>query len=300
MTKKIRILAADDEPAILRNIRDILVSEGYDVILARNGREAVEVFKKEFPDMVILDISMPYLSGIKAMDKIKKYFGERYIPVIFLTASVKIDDKLKALSGGACDYLTKPVSPEELLARIRNFLDIKTRHDRLKERATYDWMTGVLNKARFLEKARDELAGSLRHKTPLSFIFLDIDNFKNINDQKGHLAGDAVITEIAGRLKHCVRGQDLIGRFGGDEFVLMFPHKGIDKMPFIANRLKKNIEKKAVASDRERIKVTACMGIASIEGEEKASIDRLIKIADEALYEAKLKGAGRYVIKALH
>ncbi len=298
-TKKIKILIADDEPSILSGVRDILLSEDYSVVTARNGKEAVEVFKKESPDLVILDVSMPYLSGFQVLDKIKKYFGERYTPVIFLTVSIKIDDKLRAFHGGAVDYLTKPVSPEELLARSKTFLEIKDRYDRLKQAATYDWMTGALNKAHFIEKAKEELEKALRNKTPLSFIFMDIDHFKKINDEIGHLAGDTVISEFANRLKRAIRKIDLIGRFGGDEFMLMLPHKGKKEALTVATRLGKNIKKRTIIFEKNKMHVTASMGIVSIKTDKKININALIKLADEALYEAKAKGGNRHVLKLL-
>lgn len=297
--KKIKILIADDEPSILNGVKDILLSEDYRVVTAKNGKEAVEVFKKESPDLVVLDVAMPYLTGFQVLDKVKKYFGERYTPVIFLTVSIKIDDKLRAFHGGAVDYLTKPVSPEELLARIKTFIEIKDKHDGLKQAATYDWMTGTLNKAHFIEKAKEELEKALRNKTALSFIFMDIDHFKKINDEIGHLAGDTVISEFAKRLKRAIRKVDLIGRFGGDEFMLMLPHKGKKEALTVATRLEKNIRKKVIIFEKNRMRVTASMGIVSIKTDKKISIIALIRLADEALYEAKAKGGNRHVLKTL-
>ena len=148
--RKAKILICDDEPSIREALNTMLSSEGYEVVLAADGEAAIELYKKESPDLIILDVSMPGMSGMEVLDKIKNYFGEKYTPVIFLTASVRIDDKLRALHGGAVDYLLKPVSSDELIARIENFLNIKEKHDKLKEEATFDWMTGALNKAYFL------------------------------------------------------------------------------------------------------------------------------------------------------
>jgi len=297
--KKIRILAADDDPDILKAVKNILLSEGYQVITARNGREAVEIFKKESPDLVILDVNMPYLSGFRVLDKIKKYFGERYIPVIFLTVSVEIDDKLRALHGGAVDYLTKPPHLTELLARIKNFIEIKEKHDVLKQAATYDWMSGAMNRAHFIEKAKDELKKALRNKTPLSFIFMDIDHFKKINDEIGHLAGDAAITEFAGRIKKAIRNIDLLGRFGGDEFMLMMPHKGKKEALIVAERLINNTKRKAVVFEKKKIDITASMGIVSLKTDREIKMPTLIKLADEALYQAKAKGGNCCVCNEL-
>ena len=298
--EKARILVADDEVSIRNALRAILLSEDYEVIVAKNGREAVEMFKKESPDLVILDVCMPYLTGFQVLDKIKKYLGERYIPVLFLTVSVKIDDKLKALYGGAVDYLTKPVAPDELLARIKNFLDIKRNHDTLREAAVYDWMTGALNKAHFVKKAKEELEKAVRNKTPLSFIFMDMDHFKKINDEVGHLAGDAVISEFGSRLKKAIRNIDILGRFGGDEFMIMLPHKGHKDAIVVAQRIEKLIRSKPIVFEKnKKIPVTTSQGIVSLETNEKVDIDMLIQLADEALYEAKAKGGNCYIIKTI-
>ncbi len=223
--KKAKILACDDEASILEVLKTILLSEGYEVITATNGKDAIELFRKESPDLILLDVSMPRMTGFEVLDRIKTQFGDKYTPVIFLTASVKIDDKLRALHSGAVDYLVKPVSPDELIARIQNFLELKKKHDKLKEEATFDWMTGTLNKGYFLKKAEEELDKTLRNKVPLSFMLIDIDNLKEINDTLGHLAGDKMIREFASKLMHFLRKVDIVGRFGGDEFMVMLSHK---------------------------------------------------------------------------
>lgn len=294
--KKAKILACDDDESILEVVKTILLAEGYDVITANNGKEAIEAFKKESPDLIILDISMPGMTGLEVLDRIKPYFGEKYTPVIFLTASIKIDHKLRALHSGAVDYLVKPVSPDELTARIQNFLELKEKQDKLRDEATFDWMTGVLNKAYFLRQAEEELQKSLRNRVPLAFMLVDIDALKEINDTLGHLAGDTVIREFAKRLKRFVRKIDLIGRFGGDEFMIMLSHKTEQQARVVAERLKRTMEK-AIIFESNRINATFSMGIVGVKGDEETDINRLLKLADEALYEAKSQGGNQYIIK---
>ncbi|MBN1353303.1 MAG: diguanylate cyclase [Candidatus Omnitrophica bacterium] len=292
--RKAKILICDDEPAIREALNTILVSEGFEVIVASDGKVAIELFKKESPDLIILDVSMPGMTGIEVLDNIKIYLGEKYVPVIFLTASIRIDHKLKAFHGGAVDYLIKPVSPEELIARIQNFLEIKEKHDTLKAEATYDWMTGALNKGHFLRKAEEELEKSLRNKVPLTFILIDIDSFKRINDTLGHLAGDKVIREFAARLKRFIRRVDLMGRFGGDEFIVMLSHKAEKQAHIVAERLKKSM-KRPVVFETSEISITISMGIVEVKGAKGVDMTGLLKVADKALYEAKSKGGNRYV-----
>ena len=294
-----KILVADDEPSLLKNIKGILQSDNYEVVTAKNGREAIEKFKKESPDLVILDVSMPYYTGFEVLERIKKYFKGKYIPVIFLTVSVEITSKLKALHGGAVDYMTKPASPQELLARVKNFLLIKHNHDTLQDAAIYDWMTGVLNKSHFMKRLEEELGRALRDIKPISLIFFDIDHFKNINDKIGHLAGDAVIKEFAKRLKKYTRTPDIICRFGGDEFILLLPNKSDKEAIKISQRFKKELSLKPVIFERKKIKLSASMGIAVMKKRSSVNSKTFLKTADEALYETKAKGGNNYCLKII-
>jgi diguanylate cyclase (GGDEF)-like protein len=292
-----KILACDDEQSILEVLRTVLTSEGYEVVTATNGPDAIELFKREAPDLILLDVSMPVMTGFEILDKLKEYVGDRYIPVIFLTASIRIDYKLRALHGGAVDYLVKPVSPAELIARIKNFLEIKDKHDTLKQEATFDWMTGALNKSYFIRKAEEELEKSIRNNIPLTFILIDLDNLKEINDTLGHLAGDKVIRAFAQRLKRFIRKVDLIGRFGGDEFMVMLSHKTERQACIVAERLKKTM-KRPVEYENSKVLITFSMGIVQIkEHQKKTDMTKLLATADEALYEAKSKGGNQYVIR---
>ena len=294
--KKYKILICDDEKAIRAALEAILAPEGYEIIITVSGAEAVESYKKEYPDLIILDVSMPGMSGLEVLDRVKPYFGDKYVPVIFLTASIKIDDKLKALHSGAVDYLLKPVSPEELIARIQNFIEIKEKHDTLKEEATFDWMTGALNKAYFLRKANEEIAKSLRNKIPLTFILTDIDRFKKVNDTLGHMAGDRAIRELASRLKKLTRKIDLIGRFGGDEFMLMLSHKNAREAKVVAERLKKEM-RKPVIFEGKKIQLTLSIGVIEIGSSDIKDAEGALALADKALYEAKSEGGDRYIVK---
>ncbi len=294
-----KILIADDEPSIRDAVKAILLSEGYNVITAKNGKEAFEMFKKESPDLVILDVNMPYLTGFQTLEKIKSVLGERYLPILFMTVSIEVDDKLKALYGGAVDYLTKPAEPEELLARIKNFLEIKAKHDHLKEAAVYDWMTGAMNKGHFIKEARQELEKAVRNKIPISFIFMDLDHFKEINDTIGHLAGDFVISEFGRRLKKMIRKIDLLGRFGGDEFCIMLPHKGKKHAVCASKRIQEAVSGKPIVYEKKKIRITASQGVVSLESGVQHDIEELMASADEALYQAKAKGGNCYISKSL-
>ena len=289
-----KILICDDEKSIRSVLKTILESEGYEVVVATGGKEAIELFKKEPTSLIILDVSMPGMTGFEVMDKIRGYFGESYIPILFLTASIQIDDKLRALHSGAVDYLVKPVSPKELILRIQNFLEIKAKHDELKKEATFDWMTGALNRAHFVRKAKEELDKAVRNNFPLAFLLLDIDNFKNINDSKGHAAGDRVIREFAARIKKVIRNIDLFGRFGGDEFIIMLSHKTEKEAGRVAERLL-GMLRKPIVFEKDRIQASASIGIAEKETTNTSpDLKKLIQLADQALYSAKSKGGDNF------
>jgi len=194
------------------------------------------------------------------------------------------------------DYLVKPVSSDELTARIKNFLELKEKQDKLRNEATFDWMTGVLNKAYFLREAQEEIEKSLRNKVPMVFMLVDIDHLKKINDTLGHLAGDRVIREFAGRLKRFIRKIDLIGRFGGDEFMVMLVYKAERQARVVAERLKKTM-RRPVVFENNKIDVTFSIGIVGIKGDETVTMDHLLKLADKALYDAKSKGGNQYIVK---
>ena len=293
---KEKILICDDEDAIREVLKTVLVAEGYRIVTAANGNDAVELFKKELPDLMLLDISMPGMTGFEVMEKVNSFLGkDSYVPVIFLTASITIDNKLRALHGGAVDYLNKPIAGDELIARIRNFLELKAKHDQLRDEATFDWMTGTLNKSYFLKEADKELEKSVSNSIALTFLLMDIDNFKEVNDTLGHLAGDRVIREFAERLKKVLRKFDIIGRFGGDEFMVMLPCQDGRQAVKIIERLKKAM-KKPIPFEKNKMNVTVSVGIVEVKGSKKNAED-LLKTADKALYEAKGKGGNCSVMK---
>ncbi|MDD4202820.1 MAG: diguanylate cyclase [Candidatus Omnitrophica bacterium] len=298
--KKARILIADDEPSLREIIKTILESENYYVHDVCCGQEAVDAFREGIFDLVILDVNMPDFSGFEVLNKIKPYFEGKYVPIIFLTVSTNIEDKLKALKGGAVDYLTKPVSHDELIARIDNFLVIKTKHDKLSKEVIYDNMTGVLNKDYFLKRVSEETEIANRNRTPVSLIFIDGDRFKNINDTKGHMAGDYVIKEIGQMLKNVIRDVDLIGRFGGDEFVILLPGKGKADLEIVCKRIQEFFQKKPIEYNGQKIPITLSQGAAYFGGKGEVNVNAIVRVADETLYTVKDNGGNGYVIREVN
>jgi two-component system, sensor histidine kinase ChiS len=291
-----KILVVDDEPQILDGLKALLAADYYNVVTAKTGKEAVNAFRKESPDLVILDVVLPDFDGFEILKKIKKDMKDKYIPVIFLTASVDMESKVKAFHSGAVDYLTKPFSTAELLVRIESFLNIKKQHDMLKEDAIYDKMTGVLNKVHFMQRAGEEIRKGYIYRKILAFIIVDIDNFKQINDSFGHLAGDQVIVNVGARIKDVVRPTDVFGRFGGDEFTFLLPNTDAKGASVIAKRLISEIETHPVVYEKDKIKLSISIGIADTYKRNIQELEDLVKLADEALYKAKKEKGNSFAI----
>lgn len=293
---KAKILIVDDEAILLHGLKSLLSAEDYEVVGAENGRSAVELFKKEEPDLVVLDVGLPDIDGFEVLERIMKFQKDKYIPVIFLTATVDMGAKIKAFHGGAVDYLTKPFSTAELLVRIENFLRIKKQHDMLKDESIHDKMTGVLNKVNFMKETDEELRRAFIYKKTAALIMADIDNFKHINDKYGHLAGDQVITELSSAIKRIIRPTDILGRFGGDEFVLLLPNTDAEGASFIAKRLIEEIGEKPVKYEKEELALSVSLGIADTKGRDIRETGTLVKLADKALYKAKKQKGNTFSI----
>ena len=293
---KVRILIADDEPSLRNIITTILEAANYSVCAVCCGEEALNAFKDEPFDLVMLDVNMPDMDGFEVLKRLKPMFEGKYIPVVFLTVSTEIEHKLKALKSGAVDYLVKPVSPDELVARVENFLALKKQHDLLLQSAVYDKMTGVLNKEYFSKRVEEEVSRAVRDNTNLSLIFIDGDKFKTINDTVGHMAGDKVIEDMGLMLRNIIRDVDLIGRFGGDEFVVLLPNKGKKDLEAVCKRIKKYTKDNVIVFEDKKIKFTVSQGATFFSGTNAIKANDLIYTADECLYAVKDQGGNDYCI----
>ena len=236
------ILVADDEPINRALIQRRLERAGYRVLVAQNGREAVDVARKERPDLIILDVMMPVMDGLEACRLIKDDDATRDTPVIFLSARDETDIKVSGLSLGANDYISKPFKAEELLARVYVAMRLKRERDQLRkraeeaveraevaqERAMTDALTGLLNRYGLQHILGRALSETRRYNRPLSCLMIDLDHFKSVNDLHGHAAGDVALQQIATVLSDNVRGSDMVFRYGGEEFLVLLPETDLE------------------------------------------------------------------------
>ena len=274
---------------------------GYEVVVACDGAEAEAVLEQEdAPKLAILDWMMPVMDGVELCREIRKRPERPYVYIVLLTAKDRRQDILQGLEAGADDYLTKPFDAQELKARVRagrRILDLQDEliraREALREQATHDNLTCLWNRAGVLDIMERELNRAQREGTPLGLIMADLDHFKGVNDTYGHLAGDAVLLEAARRMLSSVRPYDSIGRYGGEEFLVVLP--GCDALDAVnhAERLRACISAEPIQTPQESIPVTLSLGVAAAEETIEADLDSLLRTVDAALYRAKNRGRNR-------
>ena len=296
-----RVLIAEDDSISRRVLETFLVKWGYEVLVARDGSEAWALLQDESaPTLAILDWMMPGMDGVEICQRVRKRASQPYVYLLLLTAKGGKQDIVEALEGGADDYLTKPFDAAELKARLRaatRILDLQQQlisaRDSLRIQATHDPLTGLWNRSGIFEIMRREIERAQREKTSLGVLMTDIDHFKRINDTHGHLAGDAVLREVASRLLHAVRPYDSVGRYGGEEFLIIVPGCNVDSAIRQAERLRGSIGGEPIAlGSGESTLVTLSLGIAAT-ADLSTDSNLLLQVADAALYRAKRNGRNR-------
>src|SRR5581483_5485815 len=259
--------------------------------------------QQKAPPLVILDWMMPGMDGVEICRRIRKAEQARYIYVILLTAKTEQKDLVEGMEAGADDYVTKPFNTHELRVRLRaglRILDLQEQlldaQEKLREQATHDGLTGLWNRTSILEILQKEAARSSREVAPLAVLMADLDNFKKINDSHGHLTGDLVLRETARRFRKNIRTYDAIGRYGGEEFLVVLP--GCDESGSVtqAERLRESIGTQPIATSAGEITVTCSVGLSWCAGIEPSSTKELLRCADDALYSAKRSGRNRVVV----
>jgi len=289
------VLVADDDESIRDLLVMVLTEAGYETLDAANGQTAVELALAHRPDLALLDVMMPVMDGFATCQAIKADPRTAGIPVLLLTALAHTDSKVRGLSDGATDYITKPFENAELLARIKKVLQEKDQRDALAAEALTDALTGLTNR-RSLERQLDQLlAHAERGDEPLSVLLFDVDRFKVINDTYGHAAGDIVLTTLARRAQESVRAQDVVGRLGGEEFLVILPGAGRTAAYITAERLRAHVAAKPIATPAGPIDVTVSVGAATTHPGMDIERATLITTSDHALYNAKNTGRNRVV-----
>ena len=289
-----KILVADDELATQRVLETLLTKHGYDVQITRAGPETLEQLERDdAPTMVILAWLMPGIDGVEICRHVRQWSNERYIYIIMLSAKTEKEDFVVGLDAGMDDYLAKPFHPDELLARVRVGERILALQHDLRIQATRDHLTGLFNRGTVIEIAQRELAQAQRKSEDATLVLADLDNFKRVNDTYGHQAGDEVLCEAARRLSARLRVYDVLGRYGGEEFLILLPGCDAAKARSIAERLRAVISADPVETQAGKISMTMSFGLAVVTAAETTTWDELVRAADQALYEAKREGRNR-------
>jgi diguanylate cyclase (GGDEF)-like protein len=298
------ILIAEDNPQLCALLEMQLTKWGYQVVVTRDGHEAWRVLQsKDAPRMAVLDWKMPGLDGISLCRKVREELPEPYTYIILLTGRNREEDLILGMEAGADEYIIKPFKSNELKVRLRaghRIIELQSEllaaREILQKKASHDSLTCLWNHEEILRILDQELARAEREQGSISVIMADLDHFKNINDTYGHLAGDAVLRSVAQRMQTLIRPYDYIGRFGGEEFLLVLPDCCRERGAAFAERLRLSICSQGVESPEGLIPVTLSVGLAVKNKEEQGVRNCLVKAADSALYLAKKNGRNRVEI----
>lgn len=305
-----RILVVDDNPDNLEIISVRLSSRGFNIETATNGQEALDRVHQDAPHLILLDVMMPLLDGYEVSRRIKNDENLPFIPIILVTARDSTQDKVEGLDAGADDYLTKPINFPELEARVRSMLRIKRLQDeldqknrelevankRLRKLSITDGLTELFNHRHVHELLHEEFERTKRSGEPMAVVMMDLDRFKQVNDTYGHPTGDVILYETAQILKDTAREIDMVGRYGGEEFIIILPGADEEAAEQFAERVRARVEEHVFRDEANEVTMTMSGGAASFPAaEDFDNPDMLIKRADEALYHAKESGRNRIV-----
>jgi two-component system cell cycle response regulator len=297
----LRILIAEDDPVSRRLLEATLVRWDYEVVVASEGPSALELLQRhDAPSLALLDHIMPGMNGDEICRKVRERLDGKYIYLLLLTANSHKTDLIHGLNAGADDYLVKPVDPMELKARLntgRRILRLQEQligaREAMRRQAMRDGLTGAWNHAAILDILKSELHRAQREGKSLSVVLADLDHFKDVNDTFGHLAGDEALSEAYRRMANAMRPYDMIGRYGGEEFLIVLP--GCDETGALhfCERLRGQIADSPIVHKGDEITVTVSIGTVVHECNESADCQELLQAADLALYRAKRAGRNR-------
>jgi two-component system, cell cycle response regulator len=297
----LKILLVEDSAIDRHVITQHLKSWGFKVSVATSGTRARKILEgRDAPRLVLLDWMLPDVDGIQlCRDLRRRGANEPYVYVVMVTAREKKKDLLKAMEAGADDYLVKPVDSIELKARLLAGRRIVGLHEQLllagdflRFAATHDPLTGLWNRGEILNFLRRELVRADRERRPLAIVIVDVDHFKKLNDTFGHLAGDSVLKEIGKRLQSGVRVYDGIGRYGGEEFLLVLPGCDLKPATARAESLRSLVSDKPITVSSTEVTVTVSLGVTALCSSD-GTLEEVLQRADAAMYEAKAKGRNR-------
>jgi diguanylate cyclase (GGDEF)-like protein len=298
------VLVADDSATVRSALRHHLTARGYEVQEAADGEAALAAIRRTRPDAVLLDVEMPVLDGHGVLTALRADGDLSVIPVVFLSASPDVDGVAKGLEAGAHDYLRKPFEAAELVARVAAAVRVKRLQDELRRRydelnalARRDALTGLYNRGHLDEHLRTLASASRRHRVAVSVALIDLDRFKAVNDTYGHPVGDDVLRAAAESLQRVIRSEDVLGRWGGEELMVLLPYIDEAGAARAGERIRAAVAGTSVrAPDGTPIVVTASVGVCTGRG---VDAEELVRQADQALYRAKAAGRNQVVAVSL-
>ena len=296
-----RILVAEDDRVTSRVVEHYLRKWGHEVTLCSNGRDAWELLQKsDSPNLAILDWLMPGMTGLEICNQARDLGDREYLYIILLTSMKGKDNLVEGLGAGADDYVEKPFHPSELKVRVQTGARIIQLQNRLRAalkesefKASHDPLTKLLNRGAILETVSKEISRSARESVGFGVVMADLDHFKSINDRYGHLVGDQVLVEISERILASVRPYDSVGRYGGEEFMLVSPGCSDVETWRLAERLRRVVSCAPISTPEGDVWVTMSFGVTHSTPVTGLKADGLTKEADDALYRAKTKGRNR-------
>jgi len=297
----VRVLIADDDKICRTLLASKLKGWGYEVIAVDEGKLALEQLAAEnAPSLVVLDWMMPGISGTEVCKQIRAQPRARYTYILLLTARSRMEEIVEGLEAGADDYLTKPFHASELRARLHAAQRILAIHEKLidsrrelEHLATHDPLTHLWNRRAILDQLSHEAARAAREKSFLAVLLIDVDHFKEVNDRRGHHAGDLVLCAVARRMSSALRPYDLLGRFGGEEFLVALTAKSPANASAVAERLRTAMAAAPLSAADAEFPISISVGVATAPGTAPIDTEALLHAADDALYRAKREGRNR-------
>jgi len=294
----VRILIADDEQVSRHFLAATLTRWGHEVIASKDGAEALAALQSDnAPQLIILDWLMPGVDGAQICRQVRQWPRDRYTYIILLSTRARMQDIVEGMEAGADDYITKPFDLAELKVRLmagKRILDLQAElvaaREAFRAQATHDTLTGFWNRGAILDLLARELARAHREGGPVALVMADLDHFKHINDTYGHSAGDAVLSEVTRRMTAAVRPYDTLGRFGGEEFLLVLPGFSEIRAAVLAERIRSRVAGTPLDIPGGPVQCTLSLGVAATGGPQYLGREELLRASDTALYRAKRAG----------
>jgi diguanylate cyclase (GGDEF)-like protein len=299
-----KLLIAEDQVSLGLMLQEQVRPWGYEATVVTDGQAALDtLLGADAPRLALLDWMMPGPDGIEVCRRVRREAAERYPYLVLLTGQGGHQQRIDGLEAGADDFLVKPVDATELKARLtagKRIISLQEQllasQRQLREQASRDALTGLWNRAAILDLFNRELMRGRREGRPVGLVMGDLDHFKQVNDTFGHLTGDQVLRQAAARLREGVRPYDTVGRYGGEEFLVVLPGCGSEEAVALAERLRKGVGDQPIDVGERLLTVTFSLGVAAWDSATPANATELLRVADEALYEAKRAGRNRAVL----